>query len=87
MKKLKILNAQNTTINDEIDQKCIDGLDLIELNVYGNEKIINVSFMKNLKILNADYHCGINQNGRIRESRFSNSTCRSRTRYRRFRFN
>jgi hypothetical protein len=41
----------------------IDGLDLIELNVADNKKITNVSFMKNLKILNARSMCGIDQNG------------------------
>jgi hypothetical protein len=56
-----------------IDQNSIDYLDLI---VSSNNRIVKVSFMKNLKILYAAGEYGINQNGRIRESRLSNSTCR-----------
>jgi hypothetical protein len=41
----------------------IDGLDLRELVVNFNEKITNVSFMKNLKKLDASFNCGIDQNG------------------------
>jgi hypothetical protein len=41
----------------------INGLDLIELSVDENSKITNVSFMKNLKILNARGICGIDQYG------------------------
>jgi hypothetical protein len=78
MKKLKILNASHDC---GIDQNDIDGLDLIELFVNDNKKITNVNFMKKLKILDASRDCGIDQNGRIRESRFSNSTCRLRTGY------
>jgi hypothetical protein len=74
MKTLKILNAESEC---GIDQNGIAGLDLIELFVTENEKITNVSFMKNLKKLNANWRvCAVDQNGRIRESRFSNSTCR-----------
>ena len=35
-------------------------LDLVRLHVHGNPKITNVSFMKNLKILDARWNCGIN---------------------------
>jgi hypothetical protein len=57
----------------------INGLDLNELYVRDNKNINNVSFMTNLKNLNASYDCGIDQNGRIRGLRFSNTTCRLRT--------
>jgi len=45
-----------------IDQKGIQGLDLIELYCTINEKIKDVSFMRNLKILYVD-NCGIDQQG------------------------
>ena len=60
MKNLKKLYAND---NCGIDQKGIEGLDLIELNVNGNIKIRDISFMKNLKKLSAKYECGINQKG------------------------
>jgi hypothetical protein len=41
----------------------IIGLNLIELEVDYNEKITDVSFMKNFKILRARGDCGIDQNG------------------------
>jgi hypothetical protein len=41
----------------------IDGLNLIQLNVCYSEKITNVSFMKKLKFLNAEYCCETDQNG------------------------
>jgi hypothetical protein len=78
MKHLKILHANYEC---KINQEVIDRLDLIELYVSLNDKIINVSFMKKLKLLIAAYSCGSDQNGRIRESRLSNSTCRLRIRH------
>ena len=36
---------------------------IMDLDVSNNPKITNVSFMKNLKILKAGWHCGIDQNG------------------------
>jgi hypothetical protein len=55
MKKLKLLDASGN---------CgINGLHLVELNVYCDKKITNVSFMKNLKFLDASFFCGIDQNG------------------------
>ena len=48
MKKLKKLHAAN---NCGIDQNGILGLDLFELNIEKNNKIVDVKFMKNLKIL------------------------------------
>ena len=60
MTNLKKLNAE---LNCGIDQKGIDGLDLIYLNIWDNEKIKNVSFMTNLQYLDACYDCGINQDG------------------------
>ena len=48
-----------------IDQNGIEGLNLIELNVYDNGKIIDVSFMKNLQKLNRRKNCAIDQNGKI----------------------
>ena len=41
----------------------IEGLDLINLHVSDNNKIKNVSFMKNLYSLYAGNNCGIDQNG------------------------
>jgi hypothetical protein len=67
--------------------KMVSMVDLVELYANNNEKITNVSFMKYLKILHAEGDCGIDQNGRIKESRFSNSTCRLLTGYIWFRFN
>jgi hypothetical protein len=85
MTKLKKLEAYG---DSGIDQNGIKGLDLVELNATCNGGITDVSFMKNLKILDAaGSSCGIDQNGRIRESRFSNSTCRSRIGYIWTRFN
>jgi hypothetical protein len=81
MKNLKYLDAVG---NCGIDQHGINGLDLLMLYVNGNNKITNVSFMKHLKVL---YSNDVDQSGRIRESRFSNSTCRLRAGYRRIRFN
>jgi hypothetical protein len=63
------------------------GLNLIRLEVDYNDKITDVSSVKGLKILKARGNSGIDQNGRIRESRFSNSTCRLRTGYYWFKFN
>jgi hypothetical protein len=40
----------------------IDGLDLIQLRANCNNKITNVFFMRKLKILEAEYNCGIDQN-------------------------
>jgi hypothetical protein len=60
MKRLKILDA-NYDCN--IDQNNICGLNLVNLNVDDNKKITNVSFMKSLKILNAQGVCGIDHNG------------------------
>ena len=37
----------------KIDQQGIEGLDLIELYAHNNKKINNVSFMRNLKKLDA----------------------------------
>lgn len=50
----------------EIDQKVINHLDLVELIADYNSKIIDVSFMKNLKLLSARggiHFCGIDQKG------------------------
>ena len=49
--------------NCGIDQNGINGSDLIEFDVGNNNKITNVSFMKNLKKLDAYGDCGIDQNG------------------------
>lgn len=66
---LKILKISSCGI---INQKTIRCFDLIELDAHRNPNINDVSFMKNLKILNASYDhedkygdrtCGINQNG------------------------
>ena len=46
-----------------INQKGIDGLNLFELYTYNNSKIIDVHFMKNLKILEASRKSGIDQKG------------------------
>jgi hypothetical protein len=47
------------------DQYGIKGLDLIESYVSYNNKITNVSFMKNLKKLHANGNCGIDRYGII----------------------
>ena len=47
MKNLKILDA---SYHCGIDQKGIEGLNLIKLDVYKNEKINNVSFMKKINV-------------------------------------
>ena len=59
MKNLKVLNASGSGIN----QDGINGLDLYVLHVYDNNKITNIAFMKNLKVLTASSTCGIDQNG------------------------
>ena len=41
----------------------INGLDLIKLNAFNNSQIRYVSWMKNLKELDASYESGINQLG------------------------
>ena len=61
IKSLKKLFA--SSYDCRIDQNGIWGLELVEFNAGNNSKIINVSFMKSLKILNAYGNCGINQNG------------------------
>ena len=60
MKKLKILHANGGC---GIDQNGIFGLDLVELDASLNNKVTNVSFMRNLKKLYAYCSCGIDQNG------------------------
>ena len=60
MKNLKELNAEGYY---GINQKSIEGLDLVKLDVSYNSKITNVSFMKNLKEFSARGSCGINQEG------------------------
>jgi hypothetical protein len=65
MKNLKFLDAHGSC---GIDQKGIDGLDLIKLNIDNNDNIKNVSFMKNLKVLWASDnrfcgYCKFGQNG------------------------
>jgi len=60
LSNLKKLNARYLC---GIDQKGIQGLDLIELYVDKNDRITDVSFMKNLKKLYAYDSCGIDQQG------------------------
>ena len=48
-----------------IGQNFIKTLNLYELDVNDNKKIRDISFMKNLKKLNASDNCGIDQNGII----------------------
>ena len=58
---LKILYADNIS---NINQNGIKNLDLVELHANYNEKIVDVSFMKNLRILGArGIACGITQKG------------------------
>ena len=59
MTNLQILDASDSKIN----QIGIQGLNLFKLNAHDNTKITNVSFMTNLKILDASGTCGINQIG------------------------
>ena len=60
MKSLQILYAFGEC---GINQKGIEGLNLIKLNARNNSKITNVSHMKSLQILNATGYCGIDQRG------------------------
>ena len=55
MKSLKYLNISEDC---GIKQDGIKGLDLDRLEAEDNSKITNVSFMKKLKILNANGLCG-----------------------------
>ena len=62
MESLKILHGMSEQrIASSIDQNGILKLDLEELDAYDNTKIYDVSFMKNLKILNAGGNCIIGQ--------------------------
>ena len=60
IKTLQILNA---SCNCGIDQKGIEGLNLIELNAWNNKKIKDVSWIKSLQKLNAGGSCEIDQKG------------------------
>jgi len=61
MKSLQILYAFGEC---GINQKGIEGLNLIKLYARNNSKITNVSYMKSLQILDASSSiCGINQKG------------------------
>ena len=61
---MKHLVQPNLILQYLFDQKGIEGLDLVELDVWNNSKITNVSFMKNLKKLDASGSgCGIDQKG------------------------
>ena len=54
--------VRNSRLSDDIIfQKKFSRI--VDLDVSNNPKITNVSFMKNLKILNTGWNCGINQNG------------------------
>ena len=46
-----------------INPEGIEGLDLVKLDAYGNSKITNVTFMKNLKELDDRWSCGISPEG------------------------
>jgi hypothetical protein len=54
------LENHDYLIQPAVCRQGIDGLDLAEL--YVHNKIKNVSFMKDLKILDASYFCRIEQN-------------------------
>src|SRR5436309_652283 len=60
MINLKELNARDNCV---INQKGIQNLNLIKLNVRYNSKITDVSMMTLLKELDASDNCGIDQNG------------------------
>jgi flagellin-specific chaperone FliS len=61
--KMVELENRDSLIQPAACGQGINGLNLTELYAFDNITITNVSFMKNLKILDACYTCGIDQLG------------------------